>query len=548
MKTILAAPHLLKVENIALYSDEVRLIVKTRPLKSACPSCGQHSSKVHSRYHRDLADLPWEGIAAKLVLSVRKFFCLNPECRQRIFCERLPGLAAPYAHKTIRLNELLTSLGKALGGRPGMRMAQGMGLQVGRDVLLERVRGADVVHTGTVRVLGVDDFAFRRGKKYGTILIDHERRATIDLLPDREAETLAQWLKAHPGVEIVTRDRSRAYADGISTGAPEAVQVADRWHLIRNLSEALEKLLTRQHHLVRNAANPIIEILQPTLLPPPDPESLPVEEARPLRAQFPGRLRKEVTERRERLRALYQEVIELKQKGLSTNEIAKRVGKSPRTIRHWLQQGEYRERVRHRRSKLDAYFSYLTQRWDEGCHNAMELWRELRGLGYRGSYKSLNNYLHRQNYLRHRERPSSAVRFQPQGVRPVRQARIETLIPTPSPRKAVWMLLKPEELEEKERKMIDHLCRSSPEVKAAQELAISFIAMIRERRAERFDGWIGRVVESRIPELKSFADSLKQDQPAVVAALTYEWSNGMVEGQVNRLKVIKRTMVRHVTH
>jgi transposase len=542
MKTILAAPHLLKIERIALSPDEIRLVVKTRSPKSTCPSCGQHSNKVHSRYQRHLADLPWEGIAAKLVLSVRKFFCLNPECRQRIFCERLSGLAAPYAHKTMRLNELLTSLGRALGGRPGMRMAQGMGLQIGRDALLERVRRAAVAHTEMVRVLGVDDFAFRRGKKYGTILIDHERRATIDLLLDREAETLAQWLKAHPGVEIVTRDRARAYAEGIRAGAPEAVQIADRWHLIRNLSEALEKLLTRQHHLIRDAANPVIEIPQPAPLPQPEPESPPVKEAQPLRTRFPGRLRKEVIERRDRLRALYQEVIELKQKGVSADEIAKRVGKSPRTIRHWLQQGEYRERVRHRRSKLDAHFSYLTQRWNEGCHNVMELWRELRGRGYRGSYKSLNNYLHRQNYLRHRERPSSTVRVQPQGVRLMRQARIETLIPTPSPRKTVWMLLKPEELEEKERKMIDHLCRLSPEVKAAQELASSFIAMIRERRAERFDGWIGQVVESHIPELKSFADSLKQDQPAVVAALTYEWSNGMVEGQVNRLKLVKRTM------
>jgi len=166
-------------------------------------------------------------------------------------------------------------------------------------------------------------------------------------------------------------------------------------------------------------------------------------------------LRKEVIERRDRLRALYQEVIELKQKGVSTEEIAQRVGKSPRTIRHWIQPGEYRERVRHRRSKLDTYFSSLAQRWEEGCHPVMELWRELRGRGSRGSDKSLNHSLHRQNDLRHRTTLSSTVRFQPQGVRPARQARIETRIPTPSPRKTVWMLLNPEELEEKERKMID---------------------------------------------------------------------------------------------
>jgi transposase len=233
-------------------------------------------------------------------------------------------------------------------------------------------------------------------------------------------------------------------------------------------------------------------------------------------------------------------VIELKRKGLSNQEIAGRVGKSCRTVLRWLKQGEYREQVRHRRSRLDQHFSYLAQRWNEGCRNVMKLWRELRGRGYRGSYKSVYHYLQRQDYLHHRTMPVAATSIE--GVRSVRQARIETLIPTPSPRKTVWMLLKPEELENKGQEMIERLCRLSPEVKTARELAVSFMEMVRERRVERFDGWIGQVMESRIPELQSFVDSLKQDRPAVVAALTYEWSNGQVEGQINRLKALKRAM------
>jgi transposase len=147
MNTILAAPDLLKIEKISFRSDEVRLVVKTWLPKSTCPSCGWHSDKAYSRYRRFLADLPWEGVAVKLILSVRKFFCLNADCRRRIFCERLPGLAAPYAHKTLRLNELLARLGVALGGRPGARMAFGIGIKIGRDALLVRVRCAETAQS-----------------------------------------------------------------------------------------------------------------------------------------------------------------------------------------------------------------------------------------------------------------------------------------------------------------------------------------------------------------------------------------------------------------
>jgi transposase len=531
----------LKLECLMPSPERIIINLSCIKLSSLCPLCHQPSASVHSRYTRMLADLPWGGVPVQIVLQTRKFYCRTRDCRRTIFTERLPGVVEPYARQTIRFNEALLRLAWEMGGEAGARTAHLMALPVSADTLLRRIRSAHPSMVAVPRVLGVDDFAFRRGKKYGTILVDHERRATIDLLPDREADTLAKWLKTHPGVEVVTRDRSRAYAEGISTGAPDAVQIADRWHLIKNLSEALEKLLTRQHHHIRNAANPVIEIPQPMPIQS-EPASQPVEEAHPSRRFFPGRLRKEVLERRDRHIALYNEVIELRQKGLSTEEIAKRVGKSPRTIRHWLPQGEYRERVRHRRSLLDTYFPYIAQRWDEGCRNVMELWRELVALGYRGSYKSLNNYLHRQDYLRHRERRSSAVRFQPQGKRPVRQARIETLIPTPSPRATVWMLLKQKELEEKQLEMTRNLCDLSPEVKTAQKLAVSFIEMVRQRKSEKLDEWIGNVMESRIPELKSFADGLMQDKKAVEAALKYEWSNGRVEGQINRLKLIKRQM------
>jgi transposase len=334
MKTILAAPNLLKIETLSFHSDEIRLVVKTRLLKSDCPSCGWQSDKVHSRYRRHLADLPWEGITAKLILSVRKFFCLNLECRRQIFCERLPGLAAPYARKTLRLNELLTRLGVALGGRPGVRLALGIGVKIGRDALLARVRRAEMAQPNRVRVLGVDDFAFRKGQSYGTILVDQERHRIADLLPDREAATLANWLEGHPGIEIVTRDRASYYADGIKKGAPQVVQIADRWHLQKNLREMLENVLSHHRSQLKKAAAVLsphrksIEALSDNGLPNLKPKQH--------QSQRTMKQLAEHEEKRAQRVKRYEEVKRLQATGLSISAIGRQIGMHRETVRQFF--------------------------------------------------------------------------------------------------------------------------------------------------------------------------------------------------------------------
>jgi transposase len=248
------------------------------------PLCGRDSTLVHSRYVRRIADLPWQGVSVKLELHTRRFRCHDDLCLRRIFCERLPQVVATYARKTVRLNDALRLIGFLIGGEAGARAAIRLGMSVSPDTLIRRVRQTVTPMMPTPRVLGVDDWAKRKGQSYGTILVDLERRRPVDLLPDREAETLAAWLKAHRGVEIITRDRSRAYAEGITDGAPQALQVADRFHILKNLSEALERLLARQHQSVRAAVQPptmpsqpsppsqsqveLPAISQPTFLPP----------------------------------------------------------------------------------------------------------------------------------------------------------------------------------------------------------------------------------------------------------------------------------------
>src|SRR5215468_8633977 len=249
LQTLLADPAVIRLVKIVSSSESMTLVAQSVQKGSLCPSCDVKSTRIHSRYARKIADLPWMGIVVKIELVARRFFCDNASCSQNIFCERLPSVVSKHARRTIRLNDALAVIGFTLSAEAGGRLTTELGMGISADTLLRMVRQTAMQPLPAPRVLGVDDFAFRRRRSYGTILVDLERRCPIDLLPDRESETLAKWLRARPGIEVVCRDRSRAYAEAISAGAPGAMQIADRWHLIKNLSEAMERLLTRKHKL-----------------------------------------------------------------------------------------------------------------------------------------------------------------------------------------------------------------------------------------------------------------------------------------------------------
>jgi transposase len=321
-----------------------------------------------------LADLPWGETAVKVKLQVRRFFCGNDDCKRRIFCEQIPDIAGRYARQTNRVNQILRMIGLIAGGEGGARISKGVGISVSGDTLLRRIRSAISEMVAPLKIVGVDDWAKRKGQSYGTILVDLERHRVIDLLPDREAKTLEEWLKQHPGVEIITRDRAAAYAEGATNGAPEAIQIADRWHLLKNLTEAVERFVQTKQRVLQQAAQQINEQRSAQT-------TISEEETQKVSRQS----KLDLWNKRRQQR--YEEVRRLRQEGATIRGIAEHFGMQRRTVRMLLNADTCPERLkpRKRSSQLDRHIDYLAQRWSEGCHNAAELYRELQSRGYRGS-------------------------------------------------------------------------------------------------------------------------------------------------------------------
>jgi transposase len=524
-------PPSLRVEALLLEDGRVTIRAVSGATGVRCPVCGEPTDRVHSRYARTLADLPWAGVAVRLRVRVRKFFCANPACPRAVFTERLDGVAAARARRTDRQRDSLTVIAFALGGEAGARLARELGMAISPDTLLRLIRRCPEDGLPTPTVLGVDDWAIHRGLTYGTILVDLERHRPVDVLPDRSSSSLAAWLRTHPGVAVIARDRAGAYAEGARDGAPGATQVADRWHLVDNLADAMEAVLRSKGACLKAAAAAVRDQAKEDDQPrsPPD-EVYQGKRRHPRPERWRERQAAAAAVGVARRRAKYDQARALHAKGATVAAIARTLGIGRRTVYRYLRDPPPQRKRRSdygQRRVITPFEPYLLRRWEEGCRTATVLWREIRAQGFAHSLTNVQRFV---NQLRR------------EGAPPTGRPRTALTKPEgPPPRHVASLVLRrPERRTAEQRAYLDHLRAEDPAIATAVDLAEDFLLMLRRREGARLPAWLARAEASGVADLARFARKLREDHDAVRAGLTLRWSNGQTEGQVNRLKLLKR--------
>jgi transposase len=534
MRTVIAShellPRDLKLESLSIETGHVSICVGSGATRCICPICGHHSARTHSRYLRTASDLPRHGISVTLKIHARRFFCDDPSCERKIFCERLPEIR-PRARKTSRLEEALLAIALELGGRAGARLALELGIVAAGDTLLRRIKAAPLPEVGKVRVLGVDDFAFKKGSTYGTILVDLERHGVVDLLPECSQESLVAWFESHPGaeVEVASRDRSNIYREELAKGAPGATHVADRWHLLRNLALTLEEYLLQKRPILQKAAAPEAA---PEEKNDADFASGPIMPNRP--RTHDRKIEEAARKRHERLVEQWRNIRRLYLAGADLRHICKRLAISARTVYRYkdLEEPPPRPAYKRRASVLEPYVPYLVARWNEGCHNGKRLYREIREQGYANSEEICARFTAQLRRAEARGKPVSSV---PRA----RQGSVAGLSPTAKNVAALFMRHE-DKLDEEQEKYLKRLCEADEALADTRRLTQEFAHMVRRLEGKDLDGWLKDAEESRSTAIQSFALGLRKDLDAVRAGLTEKWSNGCVEGFVHKLKLLKR--------
>jgi transposase len=543
-------------------------VISTQPC-AHCPGCGTPSDTVHWKSQRTVRDVPCGGRNVVLRLKVRKFFCRVSTCPRKVFAERLSDLVQPWARISNRLLQELQALGLSASAEVSERLAPRLGMQVKAPTLLRYLRTIPAPSEVPVRVLGLDDFVIRRGDKYGTILVNLETGKPLDLLPDRTAEAVLPWLEKHQEIDVVSRDRASAYADAVKRALPHATQVADRYHLVQNLREHLQRFLDRKRPCLPEVEDIPLKAVSPSnqscggslhdqmntgtrtvstgrapaertaqeQFRPAVPQTLMDQEAELVCLTY-AECKKKIS--RDKRLARYEHVLALHRAGMGQRAIARELQMSRRIVQRYLSSDGFPERAPGSglqapgKSKLDPYLGYLRQRWNAGEHTSSRLFAEIKEHGYIGSESLLRHVLGEwRTALPPRIRQGSP--------------RKQRLAPKPKKRRlssrgaSFLMILPPSKRTQAQQHQVEQM-NLNEDLRAVYLLSQEFVTLLKDRQVEALDSWLNRAKACHVTELTSFVNGIRRDYAAVRAACSSEWSNGTTEGHVNRLKFLKRQM------
>ena len=510
-------PDAIRVIDVVYDPDQIVVHGQIKTPRSVCPDCHDRSNVGHGRYDRMLRDLPWQGKPVCLRVQVRRFVCRNPDCRRRTFSERLEATARPYARRAERLRDIQCHLGLALGGEAGERLSRRLGMHTSADTLLRLVRFHDVLPPAEPRVIGIDEWAWRRGRRYGTMIVDLERNEIIDLLPDRDAGTLANWLKAHPAIEIIARDRAEVFAEGIRSGAPNACQVVDRWHLLCNVGEAFKGAVSVHHRQIRQIAEGVRT------------RECQAAHREHFASRTPTAAERQSQARHDARAQMFAELTRLIDAGASQIAASRAIGLDRKTARRWIRRGSAPTWKKPKRpSVLDPHREYLERRWREGCRNSAELARELIRQGAHVHPRVVREWATRR-------RRESADRLD------IHEGNFDRSWRPPSIHRTARLLQADiEKLADNDRRFIEQTRQVIPALAGVADLVGRLTRMLRRQCDDpNLTEWLDDAAKT---PLARFAANLRRDEKAVIAAIETPWTTSPVEGQISRLKMIKRTM------
>ncbi|MGC5322334.1 ISL3 family transposase [Micromonospora arida] len=485
IKTLFPQLSSLVIDEVDDQGPVLRARARTPTVAVSCPQCGQPAERVHAYHRRRLADLPVGGRGVIIDLRVRRLLCPTESCPQRTFREQVPALTYRWARRTRELTGLVGDLAVVAAGRAGSAVLSRLGVRISRSTVLRVLMAMPISQAPVPAVLSVDDFALRRGRCYASLLISAVTHRRVDVLPDRKAVTLAVWLREHPQVKVVCRDGSAAYAEAIRDGAPQAVQVSDRWHLWNNLAKAVEKTVIAHSRCWHDIP------------------------ARPGQALD------------QRTRERHAAVHTLLDQGVGLLECARRLGWALNTVKRYARAStadDLQRPPRYRQTLVDPFRDHLRRRRADDPKVAVSrLLDEIRELGYAGSANLLVRYLN--------------------------QGRAEAERTPPSPRRLVsWLMTRPENLPAHHHSHLHDLLATCPQLSVLARRVGEFAALLVGRRGEDLDARVAAVDADALPALHGFVHGLRMDLPAVVAGLTLPYSNGPMEGANTKVKLLKRQM------